>query len=217
MTGRCASTNACYKYFCKSSAVAEIGHRWGTIDMGQKRGWLLCIFLGGAGSSCNTMWPGPRPTSIPSGIVIYPAVWSKQTWTQNWGCAPLGGAGSPSDNVAWAEVYIPTKWHLDPFNRLVTIHWPKSGGLLCPLSPFFGGELGIHLTQCGRVRGLPACQVFLLEASNPLATIHQRYRQTGQTRPVSRRISRQPPAEKKSAKPPVVPPSYLDLAVTTMT
>jgi len=27
------------------------------------------------GSPCNTMWPGPRPTSLPSGILIHPTVW----------------------------------------------------------------------------------------------------------------------------------------------
>ena len=32
---------------------------------------------------------------------------------------------------------------------------PKIGGLC----PFWGGELGPHLTQCGQCRGLPACQV----------------------------------------------------------
>jgi len=36
-------------------------------------------------------------------------------------------------------------------------------------------------------------------------------------RPVSRRISRRPPAEKNSAKPPVLPPTYWDLDVTTVT
>jgi len=34
----------------------------------------LCPF-GGAGSPSNTMCPGPRPTSRPSGILIQPAVW----------------------------------------------------------------------------------------------------------------------------------------------
>jgi len=38
-------------------------------------------------------------------------------------CAPLrGGAGSPSDNAAWAEAYLYNKWYLDPSNRLATIH-----------------------------------------------------------------------------------------------
>ena len=31
------------------------------------------------------------------------------------------GAASPSNNVAWDEAYIRTKWHLDPFNLLATI------------------------------------------------------------------------------------------------
>jgi len=33
----------------------------------------------GAGSPSNTMWPGPRPTSIPSGIFIHPTVWPQYT------------------------------------------------------------------------------------------------------------------------------------------
>ena len=52
----------------------------------------------------------PRPTPIPSGILIHPAVWPQRT--QIGGSAPLGQ-----------------------------------------------GELGSHLTQCGRSRGLPARQV----------------------------------------------------------
>jgi len=60
--------------FCKCSAVAEMGDRLATIDMGRKLDGL-CPFLGGAGSPCNTMWPGPRPTSITTGILIHPAVW----------------------------------------------------------------------------------------------------------------------------------------------
>jgi len=44
---------------------------------------------------------GPRPTSVPSGILIHQAVWPQQTWAENWGsCAPLGwGAGSPSTTL----------------------------------------------------------------------------------------------------------------------
>ena len=36
--------------------------------------------------------PGPRPTSIPSGILIYDAaIWPQRIWAENWGgCAPLG-------------------------------------------------------------------------------------------------------------------------------
>jgi len=32
------------------------------------------------------MWPEPRPTSIPSGILIHPAVWPQYTWAEKWGC-----------------------------------------------------------------------------------------------------------------------------------
>ena len=33
----------------------------------------------------------------------------------------VGGAGSPSNNVAWAKAYLRTKWHLNLSNRLATI------------------------------------------------------------------------------------------------
>jgi len=84
--------------------------RLATIDMGRKVG--LCPLLERAGSPSNTMSPRPRPTSVPSGILIQPAVWPQQTWAENWG-----------------------------------------------LCPFRERELGPHLTQCGRGRGLPPCQV----------------------------------------------------------
>ena len=49
--------------------------RLATTDMGGKLG---CVpFLGGAGSSSNTIWPGPRDTSMLSFILIHPTVWSK--------------------------------------------------------------------------------------------------------------------------------------------
>jgi len=35
----------------------------------------LCPFEGRVGSSSNTMWPGPRPTSVPSCILIHLTVW----------------------------------------------------------------------------------------------------------------------------------------------
>ena len=60
-------------------------------------------FLGrGAGSLCNTKSPRSRPTSIPSGILIHPAIWPQQIWAKNWGLCPFGGggAGSPS-NTMW--------------------------------------------------------------------------------------------------------------------
>ena len=32
-----------------------------------------------AGSPSNTMWPGPRPTAVPSCILIHPTVWPQHT------------------------------------------------------------------------------------------------------------------------------------------
>jgi len=60
------------------------------------------FFWGGGrvGSLSSTKSPGTRPTSIPSGILIHPAVWPQQTWAENWRCIPLG-AGSPS-NTMWS-------------------------------------------------------------------------------------------------------------------
>jgi len=50
----------------------------------------------GAGSPSNTKSPGPRPTSISTGILIYAAIWPQQIWAENWG----RGGGSPS-NTMW--------------------------------------------------------------------------------------------------------------------
>jgi len=64
-------------------------------------GGLLSPFFGGHGCPSKTMWPGPRPTAIPSGILIHPAVWPQQTWAENWAAVPLlGGTGFPS-NTMW--------------------------------------------------------------------------------------------------------------------
>jgi len=89
----------------------------------------------------STMWRGPKPTFVPSGILIYPAVWPQRTWAENW-------------------------------------------GLHAPL-PLQGGEPGPHISQWPKTR--PTCGSAYLHAklhldpSNCLATIHQRYKQTGQT------------------------------------
>jgi len=67
-------------------------------------------------SPSNTMSPGSRPTSLPTGILIHPAVWPQQTWAENGGGAvpPFsGGAGSPCRNVAWVEVHH----HGEPFYK----------------------------------------------------------------------------------------------------
>jgi len=113
---------------------------------------------GAAGSPSNTMWPGPRPTSITSGILIHPANWPQQTWVENWRAVLplLGGAGSPC-NTMWRGLR-PT-----PVPSGILIHaavWPQHEpklGVLC--LPFWEGEWGLHLTQCRLGCGLPLHQV----------------------------------------------------------
>jgi len=90
------------------------------------------------------MWPGPRPTFVPSGILIHPGVWPQQTWAENRGLRPLrDGAGSASNtNVVLAEAYHRTKWHLDTFNRLATTD--------------MGRKLGAVPSFLGRLAGFPS-------------------------------------------------------------
>jgi len=52
-----------------------MGDRLATIDMGRKVGAAVPHSVGKVGSPSNTMSPGSRPTSIPSGILIHPTVW----------------------------------------------------------------------------------------------------------------------------------------------
>jgi len=53
--------------------------RLATVDMGRKEGAAVPFRGLGAGSPSNTVWPGLRPTSVPSGILIHPAVWPQYT------------------------------------------------------------------------------------------------------------------------------------------
>ena len=79
----------------KSSAVAEMGDRSHNRH-GLKRGGLLCPFRE-AGTPSNTMWPGPRPTSMPSAILIH-----NRHGPKIWGLRPFfGGRG-------WVPIYLDT-------------------------------------------------------------------------------------------------------------
>jgi len=70
--------------------------------MGQKLKGANSFGGGGASSPSNTMSLGSKPISTSSGILIHPAIWTQQIWTENWGlCTFVGGApGSPS-NTMW--------------------------------------------------------------------------------------------------------------------
>ena len=57
----------------------DLASRLAATEMGRKLGGLRPLFWGTAGSPSNTKLPGPRPTSIPSGILICPTVWPQYT------------------------------------------------------------------------------------------------------------------------------------------
>jgi len=76
-----------------------MGDRSATIDVSQKLG-AVPLLGGGAGSPRNTTWPGPRPTFVPSGILIHLVVWPHRHGRNfGGGCAPWGGAGSSSNTM----------------------------------------------------------------------------------------------------------------------
>jgi len=65
------------------------------------------------------MSPWPRPTSVPSGILIRPAVWPQ--YTEKWGGVPITAGeelGPHLIQCCLAKTYLRTTWHLDPSNRL---------------------------------------------------------------------------------------------------
>ena len=59
----------------KSSAVAEMGDRARAKWAGKWQGAAVPLSGVEAGSPSNTISPGPRPTSVPSGILIHSTVW----------------------------------------------------------------------------------------------------------------------------------------------
>jgi len=147
--------------------------------------------------SSNTMWPGLRPTFVPTGILIYPLFGHNRHGQKSGRCALfLGGIWVPHLTQCrlgrGLPVYQVASGSIQPFGH--NRHGPKIGEL-CP----FGGELGPHLIQYGRDRapGLPHAK-FHLDPSNRLATtIHQRPRhtdrqtgETGETTVRQRRVKR---------------------------
>jgi len=61
-------------YNDKSSAVAEMGDCGHNRHVPEKWGGSVPVSRR-AGTWFNTMWLGPRSTSVPSGVFIHPAVW----------------------------------------------------------------------------------------------------------------------------------------------
>ena len=88
----------------------------------------------------------PRPTSVPTGILVHPAIWPQKTWAENWGLCLFGGrcAGSPS-NTMW------------PRPRHTSV---PSGILILP---------GLTTTDMGQNRGL--CPFWGRGAGSPSNTM----------------------------------------------
>jgi len=129
-----------------------------TIDMGQKLGGCRCsLFLGVTGFPSNTKSPGPRPTSISSGILVHPAVCNNRHWPKIGGLCPFRGgeAGSPSNTMSNRP--RPTSISSDILiNAAISSQqtWAENWGL----RHFLGRRLGPHLTQSRVGRGLPPYQ-----------------------------------------------------------
>jgi len=52
-----------------------MGDRLATTDMDRKLG--RCAPFWGKLGPRLTLWPGPRPTFVPSGVLMHPAVWPR--------------------------------------------------------------------------------------------------------------------------------------------
>ena len=73
---QCGLSRGLLPYQVASSSIQPFGHNRHHQDMGQKLGGVgVPFFLGVAGSTSNTISRRPRPTSVPSGILIHVAVW----------------------------------------------------------------------------------------------------------------------------------------------
>jgi len=134
-----------------SSSIQPFGHN----RHRPKIGWGSALFLGGSWVPSNTVLSGARLNSIPSGILVHPAVWPQQTWAKNWGLCPFSGGklGPHLIQCRHRPTSVPSGILM---HRAVWPQqtWAKNGGL-CTV----GGELGHHLTQCRLYRGLPPYQV----------------------------------------------------------
>jgi len=118
--------------------------RWATVwpQYTWAEKWGAAVPLsGGAGSPSNTMWPVPSSISVPSGILIHPAVRPLHR-PKIGGYTPFGrGAGSPSNTMSTGPGLPPhqvVSWSIQPFGH--NRHGPKSGGCC---APFWGSWVPI--------------------------------------------------------------------------
>ena len=99
--------------------------------------------LGGSAQSNTVAW-AERPTTIPSGILIHPAIWTQQIWAENWGGAvPLWRKGSSPPNTMWPG---PRPTCMPSFILIHPTVWPQyttardrqdRNGLIAQGEPFY--------------------------------------------------------------------------------
>jgi len=89
----------CTPFLCGGGQLGQhliqcrlVRRRLATIDVGQELERCAPPFWGNSSPS-STMRPGPRSASIPSGILMRPAVLSQWKEAENWGALPLFGQG----------------------------------------------------------------------------------------------------------------------------
>jgi len=121
------------------------------INRHRPKRWAAVYVSCRAGIPSNTMWPGPRSTSVPRGVsMIHPpsrlATINMGQKLGGSGCALCsGGSWVPIEHkVAWAEAYFHTKCHLSPSSRLATTDIGRKLGDCAPLGE---GKMGPHLKQ----------------------------------------------------------------------
>jgi len=78
---QCGLGRGLLPYQAASSSIQPFGHN----RRGPKIGLGSAPFGVGAGSPSNTKSPGLRPSSIPSGILMHPAVWPHKDGSIIWG------------------------------------------------------------------------------------------------------------------------------------
>jgi len=115
------SPGAWAEAYLRTKRHLDTSSRLATIDMGQKLDGLRPLFGKGKFGPC-TKSPGPRPTSIPSGILIHPAIWPTTDMGRKMGGQYPFGGSSPS-NTMWSGPR-PTflTIYLQPANHLATVH-----------------------------------------------------------------------------------------------
>ena len=95
---QCGLGRGLLPYQVVSSSIQPFGHN----SHGPKIRWWGWMYLFFWGELCPIQQsPGPRPISIPSGILVHPAVWPQRTLAENWGLYHFRGgeAGFPSSTM----------------------------------------------------------------------------------------------------------------------